>query len=96
MSDTKGFSCWSAKSRNRLVSCIGSDGELDQTHRGDRLDKYEKSLKIWLSTQAQLVKSECPPTRIKVAFSMQSQLQQRQMSSPLDVHFGIAEVLVSF
>ncbi len=34
--------------------------------------------------------------RIKVAFLMQSQLQQRQMSSPLDVHFGIAEVLVSF
>jgi hypothetical protein len=27
---------------------------------------------------------------------MQSRLQQRQMSSPLDIHFGIAEVLVSF
>ena len=27
---------------------------------------------------------------------MQSRLQQREMSSPLDIHFGIAEVLVSF
>ena len=27
---------------------------------------------------------------------MQSRLQKREMSSPLDIHCGIAEVLVSF
>ena len=69
---------------------------MGQAHRAARLDKSEKSLKILVSTEAQLVKSECPPTRIKVAFLMQSRLQQREMSSPLDIHFGIAEVLVSF
>jgi hypothetical protein len=65
---------------------------VDQLQRADRLDKYEKSLKISLSIEAPLVKSECPPTLIKVAFLMQSRLQQREMSSPLDIHSGIAEV----